>query len=106
MSFDTIPVFARFQWLNSPQVVDILSRFLAPKPRGRRGYNKTLLFRWLVYKQLMRCSYRDPESMSGIDYSTFIKFKKRLMASFFLPKMFEIFVAELVTQTKDLRLIV
>jgi Transposase DDE domain len=106
MSFDTIPVFARFQWLNSPQVVHILSRFLQPNARGRKGCGKTLLFRWLMYKQLMRCSYRDLESMSGIDYTTFIKFRKRLIASFLLPRVFAALAAKLVAHGDDLRLIV
>ena len=102
--FDTIPVFARFQWLNSPQVVDILGRFLHPPQRGRRGYNKTLLFRWILYKQVMRCSYRDLESMTGIDYSTFIKFRKRLTASFLLSRILQS-LAVCIAQKKPLRLI-
>ena len=59
-------------------VAVILSRFLKPPKRGRKGYDKVLMFRWLMYKQVMGCSYRDLESISGIDYSTFIKFRKRL----------------------------
>lgn len=43
----------------------------------RRGYDKVLMFRWLMYRQVMGCSYRDLESMTGIDHSTFIKFRKR-----------------------------
>jgi hypothetical protein len=73
-----IPTYARFQWLNDPQIISLLSRLL-PVPRlGRTGYDPVLLFRWLLYKQLMGCAYRDLESMTGIDYSTFIKFKSRL----------------------------
>ena len=49
-----IPVFARFQWINSAQVVLTLSRLLKPEARGREGYGKTLLFRWLMWKWLMR----------------------------------------------------
>ena len=30
-----------------------------------------------MYKQLMGCSYRDLESMTDIDYTTFIKFAKQ-----------------------------
>jgi hypothetical protein len=73
-----IPTYVRFQWINHPTVSIVLSHFLKPPTRGRKGYDKVLLFRWLMYKQLMGCSYRDLESMSGIDYSTFIKFRKRL----------------------------
>jgi hypothetical protein len=105
MPFDNIPVFARFQWLNSGKVVDTLSAFLKPNQRGRKGYGKTLLFRWLMWKWLMRCTYRDLESMSGIDYSTFIKFRKRLMASFCLPGMFQALRDTLVANLDDLRLI-
>jgi hypothetical protein len=106
MSFDTIPVFARFQWINSAQVVDTLGRFLPTAKRGRKGYGKTLLFRWLIYKWLMRCSYRDFESMSGIDYSTFIKFRKRIVTSFLLHAMFEAFAKTFAARQDDLRLIV
>jgi len=106
MRYHHIPVFARFQWLNSGKVVDVLSAFLTPNERGRKGYGKTLLFRWLMWKWLMRCSYRDLESVSGIDYSTFIKFRKRLMASFCLPDMFEMLAQTLVAQCDDLKLIV
>ena len=105
-SFDNIPVFARFQWINSPQVVDTLARFLTPNKKGRKGYGKVLLFRWLTWKWLMRCSYRDLESMSGIDYSTFVKFRKRLMASFFLREIFEAMARNLAAHAKDLRLII
>lgn len=38
------------------------------------------MFCWLIYKQLMRCTYRDLEGITGIDYTTFVKFKKRLSA--------------------------
>jgi hypothetical protein len=106
MSYQSIPVFARFQWLNHPQVVDILGWFLRPGTRGRKGYDKALLFRWLAYKQLMRCSYRDLESMSGIDYSTFIKFRKRLIASFLLHTTFAALAKTFAAQQDDLRLIV
>jgi|SRR3989338_1795414 len=85
MSHQTIPVFRRFQWLNHPRVTHILSTFLKPPKRGRKGYDKVLMFRWLLYRQLMNCSYRDLESMSGIDHSTFVKFKKRLMRELWFP---------------------
>ena len=105
MHFERIPVFARFQWLNSPQVVDILSRFLRPREKGRKGYDKAWMFRWLLYKWLMRCSYRDLESMTGVDYSTFIKFRKRLVASYFLPRIFLALRSCVVSSKKSLRLI-
>ena len=95
MSFKFIPVYARFQWLNSPQVIKLLEIFLRPPARGRKGYNKVWMFRLLIYKQLMGCSFRDLESVSEnigrkIDYSTFIKFKKRLIEKFFLKNIFDI----------------
>jgi hypothetical protein len=104
--YQRIPVFARFQWLNHPRVVDTLGRFLKPNARGRKGYGKALLFRWLIWKQLMRCSYRDLESVSGIDYSTFIKFRKRLVASFLLHATFEALAKTFAVWQDDLRLIV
>jgi DDE family transposase len=106
LSYDSIPAFARFQWINSAQVVDALSLFLKPGKQGRKGYGPVLLFRWLMWKWLMRSSYRDLESMSGIDYSTFIKFRKRLIASFLLPKIFKALARGLVADAKDLRLII
>ena len=42
-----------------------------------------------MYKQFTRCSYRDLESMTGIDYSTFIKFRKRLILKSWFEKIFE-----------------
>ncbi len=100
MSFHHIPVFARFQWLNHPQVIRLLASFFTPSPRGRKGYNKVLLVRWLMYKQLMRCSYRDLESMTNIDYSTFIKFRKRLMTqNWFLETLERIISTVIPTQS-------
>ena len=90
MYYKIIPVFQRFQWLNHPQAANLLSKFLKPSKRGRKGYDKALMFRWLIYRQLMSCSYRDLESVSGIDYSTFIKFKKRLINQFWFPKVFQV----------------
>jgi len=106
MQYHSIPVFARFQWLNSARVVDVLGRFLPPKPRGRKGYGSVVLMRWLMAKWLMRMTYRDLESMSGIDYSTFVKFRKRLMASFCLPQIFETLRDSLVGQLDGLQLII
>ena len=95
MSFKTIPVYARFQWLNNPIVINTLELFLKPNTRGRKGYDKVWMFRLLIYKQLMGCSYRDLESVSAnlgkkINYSTFIKFKKRLKDKFWFKNIFEI----------------
>lgn len=84
-----IPVFARFQWINHPIVNVLLTRFLKPSSKGRKGYDKTVMFRWLMYKQVMRCSYRDLESASGIDYSTFIKFRKRPIATMWFSRIFK-----------------
>lgn len=86
---NTIPVYERFQWINNPQVIEILSCFLKPTNKGRRGYDKVLMFRWLMYRQLTNCSYRDLESISHIDYSTFIKFRKRLTHHTWFQKIFE-----------------
>jgi hypothetical protein len=105
MQYQHIPVFARFQWLNSAQVVGALGAFLKPQGRGRKGYGSVVLVRWLMAKWLMRMTYRDLESMSGIDYSTFIKFRKRLMASFCLREIFETLASELASRADDLRLI-
>ena len=78
MPFHNIQTYARFQWINQPRVAHLLEVAFPYSGRGRRGYDGALLFRWLMYKQLMGCTYRDLESMSGIDYSTFIKFRRRL----------------------------
>jgi len=56
--------------------------------RGRKGYDKVLMFRWLIYKHLMQCSYRDLEGMTGIDYTTFIKFRKRLLRAHWFSEVF------------------
>ena len=73
-----IPTYARFQWINHESVKNVLTRLLPPPVRGRRGYDKVWMFSWLMYKQLTGCTYRDLESITGIDYTTFIKFRKRL----------------------------
>src|SRR3989338_8293538 len=92
-----IPVYTRLQWLNHPQVTNLLSVFLKPPQRGRKGYDKVLLFRWLMYKQVMGCTYRDLESMTNIDYSTFIKFKKRLKEKFLLKNIFAVLSSYVAT---------
>ena len=63
-TFPIIPSFPRLQWLNHPWVVETLTKFLKPPERGRKGYDKVLMFRWIIWKQLMRCIYRDLEGMS------------------------------------------
>jgi hypothetical protein len=85
---NTIPVYARFQWLNHPLVIHTLAQFLKPPKIGRKGHDKVWMFRWLIYKHLMRCSYRDLESMTGIDHSTFVKFRKRLLFQNILKTIF------------------
>lgn len=106
MHYQHIPVFARFQWLNHPQVVDILGRLLRPPARGRKGYDKVMMFRWLIYKQLMtRCTYRDLESMTGVDYSTFIKFRKRLSLNHWFHAAFATLVKKAVNEMKKLNLV-
>lgn len=90
MYINHIPVPYRFQWINHPRVIHILSQFLKPPKKGRKGYDKVLMFRWLMFKQLTGYSYRDIESMSGIDYSTFIKFRKRLMHQVWFTRIFKI----------------
>ena len=74
-----IPCYARFQWINHRRVRDILRIALRPPRIGRKGYDKVRMFKWLMYKQVMGCSYRDLEGMTGIDHSTFVKFRSRLI---------------------------
>src|SRR5579863_5221742 len=99
-----IPVFARFQWLNHPRVRKILEPHFRYKGRGRRGYDKTTLFLWLIYKQLYGCSYRDLESVSGIDHSTFIKFRGRMKKR--MPFLFGRLVSRALSRLKKLDLII
>lgn len=99
-----IPAYARFQWLNALKVRKVLSPFFRYRGRGRRGYDKTTLFLWLAYKQLHHgCSYRDLESMSGIDHTTFIKFRARLKDR--LPHLFGSLVARTLNTMNRLDLI-
>ncbi|PIY97330.1 MAG: hypothetical protein COY66_00330 [Candidatus Kerfeldbacteria bacterium CG_4_10_14_0_8_um_filter_42_10] len=100
-----IPVFSRFQWLNHNLVIKVLSKLLIYKGRGRRGYDKVYLFRLLIYKQLMSCSYRDLESISSIDYSTFIKFRQRLIKKQWFTKVFQSLTRVIAKNLKDLNLI-
>lgn len=63
------------------------------------------MFRWLIYKYLMVCSYRDLESMSGIDYSTFIKFRKRLIKNSWFSVIFKNLACWAAQQAKSLNLV-
>lgn len=97
-----IPSYARFQWLNHPVVRTTLSRFLQPPKVERKGYDKVGMFLWLMHKQLMRCSYRDLESMTGIDYSTLIKFGKGLIQRLWFPRIFRTLVSQLISPLPSL----
>ncbi len=100
-----IPVYARFQWLNHQTVSTILARFLQPPAVGRKGYEKVWLFRWLMYQQLTSCSYRDLESLTGVDYSTFIKFRKRLITTNWFARVFKQLTDVVAQNTTALSLI-
>jgi hypothetical protein len=99
-----IPAWARFQWINHPFLRKTLRPFFRYKGKGRRGYDKVELFLWLLYKQTHRgCSYRDLESLSGIDYSTFIKFRARTGKR--MPQLFERLAALVLEKAGRLNLI-
>src|ERR1700738_507847 len=100
-----IPVFVRFQWLNHELVINVLARFLTYRGRGRRGHDKMYMFRLLIYKQLMSCSYRDLESISNIDYSTFIKFRQRLIKKRWFSKIFKQLTSVITGNLSELNLI-
>ena len=51
---------------------------------------------------MMRCSYRDLESMSGIDHSTFVKFKKRLMRKRWFARAFGALVARIAPRRRSI----
>ena len=72
---------------------------------GRRGYDKVWLFRWLIYKQLTGCSYRDLESLTGVDYSTFIKFRKRLITTNWFTRVFQQLTTVIAKHASSLSLI-
>lgn len=59
-----------------------------------------------MYKQTHCCTYRDLESMSGIDYSTFIKFRKRLILSDWFEGVFQKLVYSIIPRLEKLILIV
>lgn len=98
-----IPTYARFQWLNHPLLRKTLAPFFRYRGKGRRGYDKVSMFLWLAYKQLMGCSYRDLESITGIDHTTFIKFRTRLAAR--LPRLFSSLVSRTLQNITSLNLI-
>ena len=58
-----------------------------------------------MYRQVQGCSYRDLESMSGIDHSTFIKFRQRLIKKLWFPVIFKTLVSRIVKHQKELKLI-
>lgn len=105
MSFKNIPVFARFQWLNNKRVFVLVARAFPYAGTGRRGYDNVLLFRWLLYKHGVGCTYRDVESMSGIHHTTLIKFRRKLQTHGHLERLFQAIV-QAVTEERDLTLII
>lgn len=100
-----IPAYARFQWLNHPLLRKLLSPSFRYCGTGRRGHDKVTMVLWLMYKKLHGCSYRDLESMSGIDYTTFIKFNTRLKKVLWFPKLFERLVGKVLASRGILNLI-
>lgn len=83
-----IPTYARLQWVNEPIIRSIIRHYLPPYRRGRRGYDKVIMVCWLIVKQIQGCSYRDLEGLSGIDHSTFVKFRKRLLTRAWFARVF------------------
>jgi IS5 family transposase len=105
MHFEHIPVFARFQWLNNERIFSLVARAFPYAGTGRRGYNPTLLLRWLLYKHGVGCTYRDVESMSGIHHTTLIKFRRKLQSQGQLERLFQAIV-QAITKGRDLTLII
>lgn len=101
-----IPIYGRFQWVNKKTTDRILGKFLKQPNKGRRGYDKVWMFKWLIYKQVTNCSYRDLETMTGIDYSTFIKFRQRLIKQLWFPAIFKKLMAGIVDNLEELTLII
>lgn len=104
MSFYHIPTFTRFQWINNPRIVTLLLQALPYAGTGRRGHGQALLFRYLMYKHLMDCTYRDLESVSDIDYSTFIKFRQKIKAHGWVEYIFQT-IAHALAEEGNLTLI-
>lgn len=102
-----IPLPLRFQWLNSGIVVNILARLLASPKKGRKGYDKVWMLRWIMVKQLTGMSYRDIASMTGtdIDHSTFVKFKRRLITHNKLARMFQFLITGALASLTPLNLV-
>lgn len=100
-----IPIYGRFQWVNNEATNKILSKFLKPPNKGRRGYNKVQMFKWLIYKQVTSCSYRDLETMTSIDYSTFIKFRQKLIKQLWFPTIFKKLMDNITNNLEELTLI-
>lgn len=98
----SIPWYARFAWISQQRVRDILRIALQPPTRGRKGYDKVLMFRWLMYKQVMRCSYRDLESMTSIDHSTFVKFRQRLIRQHWFAALFHGLTSSITPQLRNI----
>jgi len=105
MSFKHIPSCHDFQWINNEKIIDLLASALPYAGTGRHGYGKVHLLRWLIYKQRSGCTYRDLESKSGIDYSTFIKFRRKLKDDHWLEKCFNL-IAATSAQGRKLTLVV
>ena len=101
-----IPTYARFQWINHPTIHTVLRHFLAPPAVGRKGYDKVLMFQWLMYKAVMGCSYRDLESMSGIDHSTFVKFRQRLLRTRWFTRVFRKLVTTIAPVLESMTLVI
>ena len=100
-----IPNCHAFQWINNERIIALLAAALPYAGTGRRGYGKTNLLRWLIYKQRSGCTYRDLESKSGIDYSTFIKFRRQLQSKGWLEQCFSI-IATASVQGRKLTLVI
>ena len=105
MHIQHIPSCADFQWVNNKKIVALLNVALPYAGTGRRGYGKELLLRWLIYKQRSGCTYRDLESKSGIDYSTFIKFRRQLQQNQSLERIFQT-VTKVVSKDRKLTLVI
>ncbi len=100
-----IPIYGRFQWVNSELTARILEKLFKPPSKGRRGYDKAWMLKWLIYKQVTTCSYRDLETMTGIDYSTFVKFRKRLIRKLWFPAVFKKLSDNIIASLQQLLLI-
>jgi len=92
--------------MNHKRVRDILRIVLKPPHVGRKGYDKVLMFKWLMYKQVMRCSYRDLESMTGINHSTFVKFRQRLIRQNWFGALFHGLSSGIALELKSITAIV